>query len=156
MGRGLGFCDLDGNQTICNGDLNYCEKPCILDNSQNEQNGNGKNRRKHPRVSLDLPLEYRFKNIPKVYGGLVVNGSEKGLLIESVKHIPVGTNLNVAVLFPKIYEMANFEVSVEVVWKDIYWKENWEGYQYGLKFLQINKEDHWRLRQLLSGGYYII
>ena len=107
MGRGLGFCDLDGGQTICNGDLNYCEKPSTLSNSQKQQNGNGngKNRRKHSRVILDLPLEYRLTNIPNAHGALVVNGSEMGLLIESVKHIPVGTNLNIAVLFPKGYEM---------------------------------------------------
>lgn len=155
LGRGLGFCDLDGGQTICNGDLNYCEKPSTLSNSQKQQNGNGngKNRRKHPRVILDLPLEYRLTNIPNAHGALVVNGSEMGLLIESVKHIPVGTNLNIAVLFPKGYEMANFEVLAQIVWKEIYWKEDWEGYQYGLKFIQIRKEDHWKLRQLLSGRY---
>jgi hypothetical protein len=153
MGRGLGICDLDGGQTICNGDLNYCEKPSTLNNSHKQQNGNGKNRRKHPRVVLDLPLKYRLTNIPNAHGALVVNGSEIGLLIESVKTIPVGTNLNIAVLFPKGYEMANFEVSAEIVWKEIYWKEDWEGYQYGLKFIQISKEDHWRLRQLLSGRY---
>ncbi len=153
MGRGLGFCDLDGGQTICNGDLNYCEKPSTLNYSQKQQNGNGKNRRKHPRMVLDLPLEYRLTNIPNAHGALVINGSEMGLLIGAVKNIPVGTNLNIAVLFPKGYEMANFEVSAEIVWKEIYWKEDWEGYQYGLKFIQINKEDHWKLRQVLSGRY---
>lgn len=153
MGHGLEFCTLDGGQKICNGDLKYCEKPGPLNNSQSKQNGNGKSRRKHPRKVLDLPLEYRFTNIPNAHGALVVNGSEMGLLVESVKNIPVGTNLNIAVLFPKGYEMANFEVSAEIVWKEIYWKEYWEGYQYGLKFIQISKEDHWRLKQLLSGRY---
>ncbi len=153
MGRGLGFCNLDGGQTICIGDLNYCEKPGTLNNSQEQQNGNEKNRRKHPRVVLDLPLEYRVTNIPHAHGALIVNGSEMGLLIESIKNIPVGTNLNIAVLFPKEYELANFEVSAQIVWKEIYWKEDWEGYQYGLEFIQISKNDHWKLRQLLSGRH---
>jgi hypothetical protein len=87
---------------------------------------------------------------PKAHGALVANGSEMGLLIESVKSIPVGTNLNVAVLFPKGFEMANFEVSVQIVWKEIYSKENWEGYQYGLKFVSIRENDHRKLRQVLS------
>jgi hypothetical protein len=151
MGQGLGFCDLDGDQTICNGDLNYCEKPSTLSNSQKQQNGNRKNRRKHPRVVLDLPLEYRVMDVPHAHGALIVNGSEIGLLIESVKNIPVGTNLNIAVLFPKRYEMANFEVLAQVVWREICVKEDWEGYQYGLKFIQISQEDHLKLRQLLSG-----
>ena len=153
MGRGFGFCDLDGDQTICNGDLNYCEKPSTLNHLSKRQHGNGKNRRKHPRVILDLPLEYRVTDIPHAHGGFVVNGSETGLLIESIKNLPVGTNLNIAVLFPKEYEMANFDVFGQIVWKETYWKEDWEGYQYGLRFIQIRKEDHWMLRQLLSGRY---
>jgi hypothetical protein len=153
IGHGLGFCNLDGDQTICNGDINYCEKPSTLSNSQEQQNGNGKNRRKHPRVILDLPLEYRMTNVPHVHGALVANGSEMGLLIESVKNIPVGTNLNITVLFPKGYEMANFEVSAQIVWKELYWKEDWEGYQYGLKFVSIKAHDRWKLRQLLNGRY---
>ena len=152
-GRGLGLCNLDGDQTICNGDLNYCGRPSTLSKSQSEQNWKEDDRRKHPRVDMDLPLEYRVRGVPNAHGALIVNGSEMGLLIQSVKNIPVGTNLNIAVLFPKGYEMANFEVSAQVAWKEIYWKEDWEGYQYGLKFIQISKNDHWKLRQLLSGRY---
>jgi len=152
-GRGLDLCNLNGDQTICKGDLNYCEKPSILGNSQSEQKGNGEYRRKHPRVVLDLPLEYRVTDVSDAHGALIVNGSEMGFLIESVKSIPIGANLNIDVLFPKGYELANFEVLAQVVWKEIYWKEDWEGYQYGLKFVSIRANDHWKLRQLLSGRY---
>jgi hypothetical protein len=154
-GRGLGFCDLDGNQAICNGDLNFCDKPNMISTSKNEQRGNGQDRRKHSRVVLDLPLEYQVTNIPNAHGALIVNGSEMGLLIESVKNIPVGTNLNIVVLFLKEYELANFEVCAQIVWKDLYWKEDWEGYQYGLKFISIRAHDQWKLRQLLNGRYHL-
>jgi hypothetical protein len=30
MGRGIGYCDLDGNITICDGDVSFCEKPDVL------------------------------------------------------------------------------------------------------------------------------
>ena len=30
LGRGIGYCDLDGGQTICDGDVHFCEKPDIL------------------------------------------------------------------------------------------------------------------------------
>ena len=30
LGVGIGYCDLDGNQTICDGDIHFCEKPDIL------------------------------------------------------------------------------------------------------------------------------
>lgn len=30
MGIGIGYCDLDGNQAVCDGDINFCEKPDTL------------------------------------------------------------------------------------------------------------------------------
>jgi hypothetical protein len=110
-------------------------------------------RRKSPRLLLDLPLEYRVMNAPYAHGGLVVNASEVGLLINSIKNMPVGTKLNIAVLFPKGFELTNFEVLAQVIWKDLYWEEDWEGYQYGLKFTQILEEDRRKLKQLLNGRF---
>ncbi len=106
-------------------------------------------RRRASRKLLDLPLEYRVVNAPYAHGGLVVNVSEAGLLLQSVKNIPVGTKLDVVVLFPKGYELSNFNVTAEVIWKDPYWQEDWEGYRYGLKFVQIREEDYQKLKDLL-------
>jgi c-di-GMP-binding flagellar brake protein YcgR len=110
-------------------------------------------RRKYPRVSLDLPLEYRVMDAPYAHGGLVVNASEMGLLINSVKDILIGSKLNIAVLFPKGFELTNFEVFAEIIWKDYHWEENWEGYRYGLRFIEILEEDRRKLKQLLSSQY---
>ena len=30
MGRGIGYCDIDSYSTICEGDVNFCEKPDAL------------------------------------------------------------------------------------------------------------------------------
>jgi hypothetical protein len=111
-----------------------------------------KEKRKFPRYYMDLPLEYRVTDTSDAYGGLVVDGSEIGLRIHSVKDIPVGTRLNVAVIFPKGFQMTNFEVVAEIVWKDLYLRENWNGYQYGLKFIQIEEEDLQKLQQLLPSS----
>jgi hypothetical protein len=110
-------------------------------------------RRRYPRMSLDLPLEYRVMNAPYAHGGLVVNASEVGLLINSIKNIPIGSKLNIAVLFPKGFELTNFEVLAEIIWKDLYWEEDWEGYRYGLKYIKIFEEDCRKLKQLLSGQF---
>jgi hypothetical protein len=112
-------------------------------------------RRRYPRMSLDLPLEYRVMNAPYAHGGLVVNASEVGLLINSIKNIPTGSKLNIAVLFPKGFELTNFEVLAEIIWKDLYWEENWEGYRYGLKFIKILEEDRGKLEQILSGQFQL-
>ena len=110
-------------------------------------------KRKHPRVYMDLPLEYRVSGAPQAHGALVVNASESGLLVHSIKNIPTGTKLNIAVLFPKGFELSNFEVLAEIVWKDLYWQENREGYQLGLKIIQILEEDYRKLKQLLDDGH---
>jgi len=120
-----------------------------------EKSKSMKDRRKSQRMILDLPLEYRVMDAPYAHGGLVVNASELGLLVQSVKSLPIGTKLNIAVLFPKGFELANFEVLAEILWKDLHWEEDWEGYQYGLRFLQILDNEYWKLKQLLSGQFHL-
>ncbi len=109
-----------------------------------------KERRKYPRSLVDLPFEYRMKDLPDAYGGLVVNASEGGLLIHSVKDMPVGLELNMVILFPDGYELADFEVLAKIIWKDLHSYNNFEGFQYGLKIVQILEGDCWRLKQLLN------
>lgn len=107
-------------------------------------------RRRQPRLFMDLPIEYRLNDRPLPHGGIVVNGSTKGFLVYSIKDIPIGTRLKITVLFPKGFELTNFEVLTEVVRKDQFSEKDWEGYQYGLKFVQIGEEDFQKLVQLLS------
>lgn len=118
-----------------------------------EKSKDPRERRRFPRLLVDLPLEYRVMNAPYAQGGIVVNASEEGLLINSIKNIPVGTKLNVAVLFPEEYELANFEVLAEIIRKELHWEEDWEGYQYGLKFTKILESDRHKLKQLLLGEF---
>ena len=114
-----------------------------------------KEKRKHPRVNMELPLEYRALDAPILYGAMVVNVSESGLLVHSVKDLPIGTKLNIAVLFPRGLEFSNFEVLAEIVWKDIYREENREKYKFGLKFISISEEDQQKLKQLLGDRHKI-
>jgi len=118
-----------------------------------ERSSANQDRRRYPRSLMDLPLEYRVINAPYAHGGIVVNGSEEGFLIYSVKDMPIGTKLNLVVLFPKGFELTNFEVAAEIVRKDLHWEEDWEGFEYGLKFIQIFEEDREKLKQLLSGFF---
>jgi len=120
-----------------------------------EKSKSMKDRRKSQRMMLDLPLEYRVMDVPYAHGGLVVNASELGLLVQSVKNLSIGTKLNIAVLFPKGFELANFEVLAEIIWKDLHWEEDWEGYQYGLRFLHILDNEYWKLKQLLSDQFHL-
>ena len=118
-----------------------------------EKAKDSRERRRSPRLLMDLPLEYQVINAPYAQGGIVVNASEVGLLINSIKNMPLGTKLNIAVLFPKEFELANFEVVAEIIRKELHWEEDWEGYQYGLRFIKILEEDRHKLRLLLQGHY---
>jgi hypothetical protein len=100
---------------------------------------------------MDLPLEYRVVNTTPRFGGFVVNASEIGLLVHSKKNIPVGTKLNIVVFFAKEYELTNLEAVAEVIRKDLCREGNQEGFQYGLKILDISvEEDRSKLKQLLD------
>lgn len=109
-----------------------------------------RDRRKHPRVSMDLPLEYLANHESRARGGIVVDASESGFLIYSTQDIPVGTDLKIAVLFPKGYELANFEVFGKIIWKKVEVGARASTYQYGLKFVQILEEDYSKLKRLLG------
>jgi len=121
-----------------------------------EKPSSSKDRRKHPRIFIDLPLEYRDRDDSCLRGAMVVNAGEGGFLIESPRDIAVGTELSMTVLYPKGFELANFEVTAKIVWKEPYWREDLKrdrsskGYQYGLEFIQILDEDRWKLSFLLS------
>ena len=126
-----------------------------------EESLNSRERRRYPRVFVDLPLEYRDRRDACLRGAIVVNAGEGGFLIETVRNIPVGAELNIAVLFPKRFELANFKVVAKIVRKGPYrkedWKGNqyWEGYRYGLEFIQISAEDRRKLNLLLGGRFAI-
>lgn len=106
-------------------------------------------------MRIELPAEYRFGESTKPHGGIAVNASEAGLLIRSVRDLSVGTRLNVAILFPKRFELADFNFLAEIVWKRAFWMEDWQGYQYGIRITKILKEDERKLRYLLSGRFEI-
>jgi DNA-binding response OmpR family regulator len=118
-----------------------------------QQSSGKRERRRYPRFFIDLPLEYQETDTPLSKGGIVVNASEAGLLFESVRAIPLGTKLNVSVLFPRRFELAEFKLEAEIVWKEPLLKEEWEGYQYGLNIVRLLDEDQWKLKMVLNGQF---
>jgi len=108
-------------------------------------------KRKYPRFFLDLPLEFREFKEPCSRGGLVVNVSEGGVLIESVKSLPLNTQLNIVILFPNQFELTGYKLITRVVRKEPFFKEDWEGFQYGLAIIQVLDEDLWKKRMILKG-----
>jgi hypothetical protein len=112
----------------------------------------GKRKKRAPRFYLNLPIEFRVMNARHVLGAMIVNASETGLLIQSPNNVPAGTKLNIVVLFSKGFELANFEVLAEVVWTKTQLHEGRQGYELGLKFIQILEEDPQKLKHLFGDG----
>jgi hypothetical protein len=100
--------------------------------SDMKTSSNNKEKRKHPRTLISLPLHIELNE----------NGT--------IKEMPVGIKIDIEVLFPEKVKCSNFKAEAEIIWKDICYWDDWEGYQYGLKFIEISKEDYSKLKQILS------
>lgn len=120
--------------------------------SDMKTSSNNKEKRKHPRTLISLPLHFQVQVNENggVYPRLTIDASESGLLIQTLRKIPVGIRIDIEVLFPKKLNLANFKAEAEIVWKNICNWKDLEGYQYGLSLIGVLKEDFLKLRQILS------
>jgi len=105
-------------------------------------------RRKYPRYSIRLPLEY-WQTDDACRGGMAGNLSEGGLLIHSLQDMPVGKELNVRMFFANGYEFDGIRVAGKIIWKGRHDETDWKGYKYGIEFVRISAEDRQKLVSLL-------
>ena len=109
-----------------------------------------KEKRNHPRTLISLPVQIQLNENSGAYPGLTLDASESGLLIQTLKEMPVGIKIEIEFLFPEKIKWSNFKAEAEIIWKGICYWDDWEGYEYGLKFIEISKEDYSKLKQILS------
>jgi hypothetical protein len=114
-----------------------------------ERQSSSEDKRRRPRVLIKLPLDIQIIG-PEVYVGVAFNASETGLFIQTLKEMAVGTKLRIALSLPEGAGRQKIDAIAEVVWKDVGLWEDWEGFQYGLKFIQISDEDYQELKQILK------
>jgi len=112
-----------------------------------------KEKRRYLRTLISLPVDFRINDEPNAGPGLVINASEVGLRMQTFNDIPIGKRINIKVSFHKGTEFESFRTEAEIIWKDVYLWEDWEEYQYGLKFVEILNEDYLKLKMLLSGRF---
>ena len=86
VGRGIGYCDLDCDQTTCDGDIDFCEKPIVLRTYLFEQ------------VKRGGDLEWERKRNVHFSGSLKAGAGEKESVtaILTVAVRPVKETLNFA------------------------------------------------------------
>ena len=105
-------------------------------------------RRKHPRFSVELPLDYSIERMER-HGGIAANASKSGLLVYLPEAIFVGTLLKIDILFAKGSELNSIRATAKVVWSDLAPREICGEYRYGLKFESFEEGDLRKLRNLL-------
>jgi c-di-GMP-binding flagellar brake protein YcgR len=106
-------------------------------------------RRKYPRFSVNLPVEYYQVNSSISHTGRALNASEGGLLIYFPELMEIGQHLKLKLFFTSDSKMNTIETLAQVVWIDIYLSEGWGDYRTGVRFVDISQEDLERLKNFL-------
>ena len=107
-------------------------------------------RRKHPRIRVELPLDYSLADREETYGGIVANASEGGLLVYLSETTELGALLKIEILFVKGSELNTIRGIAKVVWSDLAAKKAWGEYRYGLEFQSFQEGDLKKLKTLLK------
>ena len=114
-----------------------------------EEGSGFKEKRRGRRVQINLPLNFQVIG-PEVYLGTALDASETGLFIQTVKELKVGTKVRILLSLPEGSGQPQIDAIAEIMWKEACMLEDWEGFQYGLKFIQISQEDDRALKQALN------
>jgi len=106
-------------------------------------------RRKDPRLTLELPMDYSIESVDR-YGGVAANASKGGVLAYLPEPIVVGTSLKIEILYAKESELNSIRAIAKVVWSDMAPREVWGEYRYGLEFQSFQEGDLQKLKKLLK------
>jgi c-di-GMP-binding flagellar brake protein YcgR len=106
-------------------------------------------KRKHPRFSVDLPVEYLRTDLFADHGR-VMNASEGGLLLYLPEQMEIGTHLRLKLFFTMGSELNAIETLAEVVWVDVHLEKDWGDYRTGVRFVEISTEHMGKLKNFLK------
>ena len=107
-------------------------------------------RRKYPRFSVNLPVEYHHINSTANLNGRARNASEGGFLVYFPEPMKIGQRLSMKLFFSLESGLDTIEVLAEVVWMDIHLSEGWGDYRSGVRFIDISPENVRKLKNILT------
>ena len=96
-----------------------------------------------------LPAEH-WEIDASIYGALADNLSNHGLLMLSIRDMPVGTRLYVRIFYANEYELDWITAEANIISKDRHITEDWKGHKYQLQFVQMSEENRLKLKDLLN------
>ncbi|MFH1825331.1 MAG: cyclic nucleotide-binding domain-containing protein [Candidatus Firestonebacteria bacterium] len=108
-----------------------------------------KNRRKHKRLRLNIPMNVTIKNTNKVYVGNIVDISAGGVAISLDSFLPLGKNL-----------LLSFKIHDDIVIEDVSTKilrvnDAEDKFVFGLEFLNMTQENIEKISNLANSIYFI-
>ena len=106
-------------------------------------------RRRSPRFSVDLPIEYSCLDSTSKNTGRTGNASDGGLMLFLGEPIEVGMELRIRVFFPSETKLDSIEVLAEVVWSEIAFGKE-KDHRCGVRFIEIASEDLSKLKSFLD------
>lgn len=108
-------------------------------------------RRKYPRFSIDLPIEYYRPESSIAHPGRTDNVSEGGLLIYLPEKVEVGEHLKLRLFFASISEsLHTMEVMAEVAWVRSETSKIPGDHPCGVKLIDIDPTDMNKLKGFLK------
>ncbi len=106
-------------------------------------------RRKYPRVDIDLPIRYSQADEFGSRYGRAMNVSEGGLLVYSPEQMDIDQLLKSKIFFLLDSKLDTIEMETQVVWTDLDLNEAWGDYRSGLRLIDISAGDMRKLNNLL-------
>ena len=108
-------------------------------------------KRKHPRFSVDLPVEYYKIGSPFKHTGRAMNASQGGLLLYFSEPLQIGQYLRLKLFLSSGSTLIAIETIAEVAWTDTHLGEGWGDYRTGVRFFDTSPEDMSKLKKFLLG-----
>ena len=108
-------------------------------------------KRKHPRFSVDLPVEYYKLGSLVKHNGKAMNTSQGGLLVYFSEPLQIGQYLRLKLFLSSGSKLGAIEPIAEVVWTDILLDEGGGDYRTGVRFYDISPEDMRKLKKFMLG-----
>jgi hypothetical protein len=105
-------------------------------------------KRKHPRFSVDLPVEYYKLGSPVKHDGKAMNASQGGLLLYFLEPLQIGQYLRLKLFLSSGSTLNAIETIAEVAWTDIHLDEGGD-YRTGVKFFDTSPKDTSKLKNFL-------
>ena len=96
-------------------------------------------------MQITIPVQVKRGEKSQSYPGLTIDASESGILIQTLAELEIGSTININFFPSEHCDLTSFRCIGEVMWQDDCPWDDLEGYQYGVKFIQVLDKDRMKL-----------